>query len=81
MLGHMLKDSHDDSVSSKRVIAFAAFVLCGIAFVANLFWGYKVEAFMFDSMIYLAMVGIGATAVEKFVPRRPSGTTQRKNQQ
>ena len=78
MLGNMLKDSHDDTVSSKRVIAFAAFVLCAVAFVANLFWGYKVDAFMFDAMIYLAMVGIGATAVEKFVPRRPSGTSQRK---
>jgi hypothetical protein len=70
MLRGMLNDSHDDSVSSKRVIAFVAFVLCGIAFVANLFWSYKVEPFMFDAMIYLAMVGIGATAVEKFVPHR-----------
>ncbi len=81
MLGNMLRDSHDDSVSSKRVISFAAFVLCAIAFVANLFWNYKVDAFMFDAMIYLAMVGIGATAVEKFVPRRPSAPQQRKNSQ
>lgn len=78
MLGHMLKDSHDETVSSKRVIAFMAFVLCAMAFVANLFWGLKVDAFMFDAMIYLAMVGIGATAVEKFVPRRPAGTTNRR---
>ena len=78
MLRGMLNDSHDETVSSKRVIAFAAFILCAVAFVANLFWSNKVDAFMFDAMIYLAMVGIGATAVEKFVPRRPSNS-ERKN--
>jgi multisubunit Na+/H+ antiporter MnhF subunit len=78
MLQNMLRDSHDDTVSSKRVIAFAAFVLCAVAFVANLFWNYKVDAFMFDAMIYLAMVGIGATAVEKFVPRRPADLERKK---
>lgn len=74
MLGNMLQDSHNDSISSKRVITFAAFLLCGLAFVANLFWGYRVEPFMFDAMTYLAMVGIGATAVEKFVPNRSTST-------
>ena len=77
MLNGMLKDSHDESISSKRVIAFAAFLLCAVAFVANLFWNYRVEPFMFDAMIYLAMVGIGATAVEKFVPHR-SNDSERK---
>jgi hypothetical protein len=70
MLRGMLQDTHNDTVSSKRVIAFVAFLLCAVAFVANLFWNYKVDAFMFDAMIYLAMVGIGATAVEKFTPHR-----------
>jgi uncharacterized protein with PQ loop repeat len=69
MLGDMLKDSHDSTISSKRVISFVAFILCSIAFIANLFWGYKVDNFMFESMIYLAMVGISATAVEKFLPK------------
>ena len=75
MLRGMLNDSHDDSISSKRVIAFIAFLLCAVAFVSNLFWSYKVEPFMFDAMIYLAMVGIGATAVEKFVPNRSNTKT------
>lgn len=78
MLGNMLRDSHNETVSSKRVIAFAAFVLCAIAFVANLFWGKSVAPFMFDAMIYLAMVGIGATAVEKFVPNSMKKTPERK---
>lgn len=69
MLQSMLQDSIDGSWSSKRVVTFLAFVLCGVAFVANLFWGYKIEPFMFESMIYLAMVGLGVTASEKFAPK------------
>ena len=62
----MLDDSHNKSLSSKRVVTFLAFVLCGIAFITNLFWGYKVESYMFEGMIYLAMAGLGFTATEKF---------------
>ena len=67
----MLQDGVDGSLSSKRVITFIAFVLCGVAFVANLFWGYKIEPFMFESMIYFTMVGLGVTITEKFAPRIP----------
>ena len=70
-LKSMLQDGIDGSWSSKRVVTLIAFVLCGIAFVANLFWGYKVEPFMFESMIYLTMVGLGVTITEKFAPRIP----------
>lgn len=72
MFNGLLNDTHDDTLSSKRVITFGAFLLCAIAFIANLFWDQDVTQFMFDSMIYLAMVGIGATAVEKFVPLNKS---------
>jgi hypothetical protein len=70
-LKSMLQDGIDGSWSSKRVVTLIAFVLCGVAFVANLFWGYKVEPFMFESMIYLTMVGLGVTITEKFAPRIP----------
>lgn len=66
MLKGMLDDSHNNSLSSKRVVTFLAFILCGIAFIANLFWDYKVEAYMFEGMIYLTMAGLGFTASEKF---------------
>ena len=68
VLKGLLDDSHDDKLSSKRVITFVAFISCVVAFFANLFWGFEVKQFMFDSMIYLIMVGMGATAAEKFVP-------------
>jgi hypothetical protein len=66
MLKGMLDDSHNKSLSSKRVVTFLAFMLCGIAFIANLFWGYQVETYMFEGMVYIAMAGLGFTASEKF---------------
>lgn len=68
MLKGLFNDSHNGTLSSKRVVTFLAFVLCSIAFLANLFWDQDISEFMFDSMIYLTMVGIGATASEKFAP-------------
>ena len=43
-----------------------AFILCAMAFIANLFFGMKIEQFIFDSMSYIAMAGLGATVAEKF---------------
>ena len=68
MMHGLLNDGHNGTLSSKRVVTFLAFLLCGVAFLANLFWGFEVKQFMFDSMIYLAMVGLGVTASEKFAP-------------
>lgn len=66
----MLLDGIDGSVSSKRVITFLAFILCATAFLANLFFGLKIEQFIYDSMSYIAMAGLGATVAEKFSGRR-----------
>jgi hypothetical protein len=62
----MLSDGTDDNLSSKRVVTFLAFVLCGIAFIANLFWGLKIDAVLFEGMMYIAIAGLGLTASEKF---------------
>lgn len=61
----MLTDD-TDCVSSKRVITFLAFLLCGTAFVSELFWNYKVSKESFDSMMYIVIAGLGFTASEKF---------------
>ena len=68
MIYGLLNDSHNGTLSSKRVVTFLAFLLCGVAFIANLFWGFEVKQFMYESMIYLAMVGLGVTVTEKFAP-------------
>jgi len=71
----MLADSHDpDSVSSKRVITFIAFIFCCIAFIANLFFGYKMDAFIYETMAYIVLGGIGITGIEKFADRKPPAT-------
>lgn len=70
LLYSMLKDGDDNTISSKRVVTFLAFLLCAIAFVANLFWGYEVKQFMYESMIYLAMTGLGVTVAERFAPKK-----------
>jgi hypothetical protein len=69
-LKSMLKDGHDGSISSKRVVTFLAFLLCGIAFISNLFWGYHTDIHLYDSMSYIAMVGLSATVAEKFASKQ-----------
>lgn len=68
-ISSMLRDGHDGSISSKRVITFIAFLLCALAFIMNLFLGYKIEEFIFQSMSYIAMTGLGVTVAEKFSSR------------
>lgn len=66
MLKSMLQDGHNGSLSSKRVVTFLAFLLCAIAFLANLFFGYTIDSFMYESMSYIVMAGLGVTVAEKF---------------
>jgi hypothetical protein len=74
----MLLDGHNGTLSSKRVITFLAFILCGIAFVADLFWEYNVSPNVFEGMIYIAIAGLGVTASEKFANKnaQPQNTQQ-----
>ena len=65
----MLADGVDGSVSSKRVITSLAFLLCAVGFVANMFWGFKIDAFIYNSMMYIVVGGLGFTGLEKFAPK------------
>lgn len=65
-LTSMVSDGINGTVSSKRVVTTLAFLLCSVAFVAELFWGYKVSPQSFDSMMYIVIAGLGFTASEKF---------------
>lgn len=66
----MLADGVDGSVSSKRVITFLAFTLCAVGFVANMFWGFKIDEFIYNSMMYIVVGGLGFTGLEKFAPKK-----------
>ena len=74
MLKGMLSDGESSVLSSKRVVTFLSFLLCGVAFIANLFWNFKVENYMYEGMIYLTMAGLGFTASERFAPKTKNKT-------
>lgn len=65
----MLADGHNGSVSSRRVVTFLAFLLCATAFLSNLFFGYVIDKFLYESMSYIAMTGLGVTVAEKFAKK------------
>jgi hypothetical protein len=65
----MLSDGINDSVSSKRVVTLSAFILCGIAFVSDLFFGLKIDPNTYESMMFIVIAGLGFTASEKFAPK------------
>lgn len=73
----ILKDGIDGTLSSKRVVTLLAFLLCATAFIANLFFGMTMERFIFDSMAYIAMAGLGATVAEKFTAAEKTKVEQR----
>lgn len=62
----MLTDGTDQGISSKRVVTLLAFLLCAIAFVANLFWNFTIDENIFEGMMYIAIAGLGFTASERF---------------
>jgi hypothetical protein len=55
-----------NSISSKRLVTFLAFIFCSIAFFANIFFEYKVDPHLYDGMMYIAIAGLGVTVAEKF---------------
>lgn len=66
----MLSDGTNNTISSKRVVTILAFILCGVAFISDLFWGFKVEKASFDAMMYIVIAGLGFTASEKFTNKK-----------
>lgn len=72
-MNSMLCDSHDDSAfSSKRIITLLAFIFCTIAFFANLFFDKTMDSFIYETMAWIVLGGMTATAAEKFT--KPDNT-------
>ena len=61
----MFKDENGN-VSSKRFITFFCFILILVGFLSNLYFDYVVEEFIFESVMYIVLIGLGAAAAEKF---------------
>jgi hypothetical protein len=60
--------SESGVISSKRVVTFLAFLLCGGGYVAMV-CGYSIDSKIFDSMMYIVIAGLGFTASEKFTKK------------
>ena len=58
--------------SSKRAVTLLASLLMAVGFIANLFWDYTVDQFIFESVMYIVIAGLGITGAEKFAPKTPS---------
>lgn len=69
-LSQVLQDG-GGTYSSKRMVTILATLLVAVGYVANLFWDYTVEQFMFESMMYIVIAGLGITGAEKFAPKKP----------
>ena len=69
-----LKDmmSENGNPSSKRWVAIVATLLIVIGYIANLFWGYTIEEFIFNGVMYIVIGTLGITGVEKFAPKNPT---------
>jgi len=61
--------SSDGEISSKRTVTLLAFILVIAGFISNLYWDFTVEEFMFSSVMYIVIAGLGITGAEKFAPK------------
>lgn len=67
------------NISSKRFIAFGAFVLCVIAFIGNLFFKLAIDQHLWDSMLYVTMGGLGFTSLERIFKKNSDSITNNEN--
>jgi hypothetical protein len=65
----MLADGVNGSVSSKRVVTFAAFIVVCVSYIADQFFGYPANPTLFESMMYIVVAGLGFTVSEKFAKK------------
>ena len=71
----IMADSHGNP-SSKRVVTMIATILMVVGYTANLFWDYTVDQFMFESIMYIVIAGLGITGAEKFAPKTITSNTE-----
>ena len=69
-----LKDMMSDggNPSTKRWVAVVSTLLIAIGYIANLFWDFTIEEFIFNGVMYIVIGTLGITGVEKFAPKKPT---------
>ena len=73
-----IKDMMSDggNPSTKRWVAVVSTLLIAIGYIANLFWDYTIEEFIFNGVMYIVIGTLGITGVEKFAPKKPTKKTE-----
>jgi hypothetical protein len=56
--------------SSKRTVTFICVLLMATGFLANLFGGFKIDQFIYESIMYIVIAGLGFSGAEKFAPKK-----------
>jgi len=69
---HRVMADPNGNPSSKRLVTLVCTTLMAIGFIANLFWEFKMDEFIFNSVMYIIIGGMGITGVEKFAPKSPT---------
>ena len=72
---HRVMADPNGNPSSKRLVTLVCTTLMAIGFIANLFWEFKMDEFIFNSVMYIIIGGMGITGVEKFAPKSPIDNT------
>ena len=70
-ISQILQDTNG-SYSSKRAVTFLCVLLMAIGYIANLFWKYTVDEFMYNSIMYVVISGLGFSGAEIFAPKKAS---------
>jgi len=60
----------DGRLSSKRIFTFLGFVMITSGFYGDLFWDLSVTSYIFESVTFIVIAGLGFTGAEKFAPKR-----------
>lgn len=72
-ISQVLQDTNG-SYSSKRFVTLLCVALMACGFLANLFGDYTVDQFMYESVMYIVIAGLGFSGAEKFAPQRNTNT-------
>lgn len=68
-LKDVMTDSHGNP-SSKRAVTLLATLMMIIGYFANLFWDFTVDQFIYESIMYVVIAGLGITGAEKFASEK-----------
>ena len=62
----IFKDSNNNTISSKRIVVFLCVNMMVTGFIANVWYGVEVSEHIYTSIMYVVIVGVGFTGIEKF---------------